>query len=76
MTNTQTVELEYKANERNITISTYTDVVSINKSDPMFWTIEYISSDANYPDTVKVSINKNFIFRLHVYNDSKKSSND
>lgn len=61
MSKTSTVVIETEPNSARVLTTTYTEVLSVNKSDPMFWTVEYVDNDGN---VVRSSYNKQFIFRF------------
>ena len=58
---TMTVIIETEPNSAKLISTSYREVLSINKSDPMFWTIEYLDDQDR---VIKSSYNKKFIFRL------------
>lgn len=61
MSKTSTVNIDLLRNDSNLLTINYREVISVNKSDPMFWTVEFIDND----DKVKkVSLNKSFILRF------------
>jgi hypothetical protein len=74
MSKTSTVSIELLRNDSNLLTLSYTEVISVNKSDPMFWTVEFVDND----DKVKkVSLNKSFIFRFTQHdNEQPETSND
>ena len=61
MSKTSTVNIELLRNDSNLLALNYGQVISVNKSDPMFWTVEFVDDD----DKVKkVSLNKSFILKF------------
>ena len=64
MSATSTVNIELLRNSSNLLTINYTEVISVNKSDPMFWTIEFVDNDEKVK---KVSFNKSQIFRFTMF---------